>query len=90
MIGSKRILWGEGLFLRPQHFQQHALFLETSIAQTLRHTHGNPWGVRQLSLDIDGLRGGIVRLDSLELVFRDGTLVEAPNANPLPPSRNIR
>ena len=89
MVGSKRILWGEGLFLRPQHFQQHALFLETSIAQTLRHTHGNPWGVRQLSLDIDGLRGGILRLDSLDLVFRDGTLVEAPNANPLPPSRNI-
>lgn len=89
MIGSKRILWGEGLFLRPQHFQQHALFLETSIAQTLRHTHGNPWGIRKLNLDTDGLRGGILRLDSLEVVFRDGTLVEAPNANPLPPSRNI-
>ena len=89
MHGSNRVLWGEGLFLRPQHFQQHALFLETSIAQSLRHAHGNPWGIRQASLDSDALRGGTLRLDALEVVFRDGTLVEAPKANPLPPSRNL-
>ena len=86
---ANRILWGEGLFLRPQHFQQHALFLETSIAQSLRHTHGNPWGIRQSILDSDALRGGILHLEALELVFRDGTLVDAPKANPLPASRNI-
>ncbi len=89
MLGSSRILWGEGLFLRPQHFQQHALFLETSMAQSLRQVHGNPWGIRQASLDTDALRAGTVRLDVLELVFRDGTLVEAPKANPLPPSRSL-
>lgn len=89
MLGSNRILWGEGLFLRPQHFQQHALFLETSIAQSLRHTHGNPWGIRQASLDADALRGGILRLHQLELIFRDGTQIDAPAGNPLPLSRNI-
>ena len=89
MPGLNRILWGEGLFLRPQHFQQQALFLENSIAQCCRHASGYPWGIRRASLDPDALRSGILRLHALELVFRDGTQVDAPADNPLPLSRNI-
>lgn len=89
MPGSTRILWGEGLFLRPQHFQQQALFNDISLGQVLRQVHGNPWGVRRLALDADALRGGQIRLHNLELVFRDGTQVEAPGNNPLPLARNL-
>ena len=73
MLSSKRVLWGEGLFLRPQHFQQQALFVESTIAQCLRQAHGNPWGIRQISIDADALRGGMLRLNTLEMVFQDGT-----------------
>lgn len=89
MPGSNRILWGEGLFLRPQHFQQHALFFESCVAQGLRHIRANPWGVRRAVLDADALRGGTLRLDLLDIVFRDGTHVDAPASNPLPPTRSI-
>ena len=89
MLSSKRILWGEGLFLRPQHFQQQALFVESSIAQGLRQVHGNPWGIRQAALDADALRAGMLRFHSLELVFQDGTQVDAPSGNPLPLARNL-
>lgn len=89
MLGSSRILWGEGLFLRPQHFQQQALFHEAAIGQALRQAHGNPWGVRRVALDPDALRGGQIRLNLLELVFRDGTQVDAPSANPLPLARSL-
>lgn len=89
MPGSHRILWGEGLFLRPQHFQQQALFLESSLARGLRQMHGNPWGIRRSSLDADALRGGLLRLHTLELVFRDGTEIDAPGGNPLPLARNL-
>lgn len=89
MFGSSRILWGEGLFLRPQHFQQQSLFHEAAIAQALRQVHGNPWGVRKVALDADALRGGLVRPNVLEAVFRDGTQVDAPNSDPLPLARNL-
>lgn len=89
MPGSSRILWGEGLFLRPQHFQQQALFNETALAQVLRQVHGNPWGVRRSALDADALRGGQVRPNLLELVFRDGAQVDAPSNDPLPAARNL-
>ena len=89
MLGSNRILWGEGLFLRPQHFQQQTLFLENCIANVLRQTHANPWGIRRCVLDPEALRGGLLRIDSLDILFRDGTRVDAPAGNPLPPTRSI-
>lgn len=89
MPGTNRILWGEGLFLRPQHFQQQALFLESALADVLRQIHANPWGVKRCTIDSDALRGGTLRLDELDIVFRDGTRVDAPSANPLPPIRAI-
>lgn len=89
MSTFNRILWGEGLFLRPQHFQQQALFHEQSLSQVLRQVHGNPWGVRRVALDVDALRGGQIRLETLEVVFQDGTQVEAPSRNPLPLARNL-
>ncbi|MFT3849466.1 MAG: type VI secretion system baseplate subunit TssK [Propionivibrio sp.] len=89
MLGSNRVLWGEGLFLRPQHFQQQALFLETSIAENLRQAQSFPWGVRHASLDSEALKGGTLRLHTLELVFRDGTRVDVPKDGPLPLTRNL-
>lgn len=89
MSTYNRILWGEGLFLRPQHFQQQALFHEQALGQALRQVHGYPWGVRRAPLDVDALRGGQIRLEALEVVFQDGTQVEAPSRNPLPLARNL-
>lgn len=89
MQRNTRILWGEGLFLRPQHFQQQALFIESGIAQALRQCHAYPWGLRQVAIDPDALRGGILRLNRLDLVYQDGTWVEAPTAGPLPLERTL-
>ncbi len=89
MSSTNPILWGEGLFLRPQHFQQQALAFENALAQNQRLIRGNPWGLRHISVDADALRGGILRINTLELAFPDGTLVTAPADNPLPLTRNL-
>lgn len=86
---SKRILWGEGLFLRPQHFQQQALYIDHCVRQGLRQTHANPWGVRKSVIDTDALRAGMLSLQTVELLFRDGTQVDAPADNPLPTARTL-
>ncbi|MCQ4146099.1 type VI secretion system baseplate subunit TssK [Vogesella sp. AC12] len=89
MQQAKRVLWGEGMFLRPQHFQQQTLFLEqdAAIRQQLLCRHA--WGVQQLRLDESALKGGLVRLDALGVLFRDGALYQAPQAAPLPLSRDL-
>ncbi|NTV09821.1 MAG: type VI secretion system baseplate subunit TssK [Zoogloea sp.] len=89
MQRSSRILWGEGLFLRPQHFQQQDLYFESCLAQSLRQAQAYPWGIRKAVLDPDALRSKLLRLNTLDAVFQDGTHVEAPGGHPLPPARNL-
>lgn len=89
MLRAKRVLWGEGMFLRPQHFQQQAIFQEHQQAEIRNLLSRHAWGVQKFQLDQAALRGGHVRLDALELLFRDGVLFQAPQAEPVPLSRDL-
>ncbi|POA98470.1 type VI secretion system baseplate subunit TssK [Chromobacterium sinusclupearum] len=89
MLHAQRILWGEGMFLRPQHFQQQALFQEQTQSSLLQLTHRHAWGIHRLTLDEAALKGGMIRVDELAMLFRDGTLYQAPSHGPLPLSRDL-
>lgn len=89
MLRTHRILWGEGMFLRPQHFQQQDLFTEQAITQVLRLVHASPWGTKRAELDVDALRSGLLRVNALDLVFQDGLQLNAPGNEPLPLARNL-
>lgn len=80
-----RVLWGEGLFLRPQHFQQQDRYHEARLGQTASALHPYCWGVRRLTVDLDALRHGVLRIDELSLLFQDGEVVRAPGGDALPP-----
>jgi len=54
-----KVLWGEGLFLRPQHFQQQDRYHEARLHQTAQALHPYLWGVRDIQWDFDGLKAGI-------------------------------
>ena len=84
MIKSSKILWGEGLFLRPQHFQRQDAYHEWRLAETARAIHPYSWGVRRLKIDVDALASGVLRLAELQLVFADGELYSAPQEDDLP------
>lgn len=80
-----RVLWGEGLFLRPQHFQQQDRFHEARLSQTASALHPYCWGVRRLRVDLDALRHSVLRIEELSLLFQDGEVVRAPGGDALPP-----
>jgi type VI secretion system protein ImpJ len=79
-----KVLWGEGLFLRPQHFQQQDRYHEGRLNQTARALHPYGWGVRKLALDLDALKSDTLRVSELSLVFPDGEIYRAPAADVLP------
>lgn len=84
MIPSSKVLWGEGLFLRPQHFQRQDAYHEWRLAEAMRTLHPYAWGLRRLSVDVSGLASGVLRVDELSLVFPDGEFVAAPDEDALP------
>lgn len=89
MSRTHRILWGEGVFLRPQHFQQQDRFQEARIARGLACIQAHPWGVEAVEVDREALAGGLLSLNRLELAFQDGTFFQAPAQDPLPVARRL-
>ncbi len=81
--GSK-VLWGEGLFLRPQHFQQQDQYHENRLHEIASALHPYAWGVASLKLDREVLANNTLRLTELSLIFQDGEIVKAPDVDNLP------
>lgn len=82
---AAKVLWGEGLFLRPQHFQQQDAYHEWRLAQSVRNLHPYAWGVRSVKVDTDALQAGRLRLLELSLLLPDGESYVAPSEDELPP-----
>jgi len=82
---ASKVLWAEGLFLRPQHFQQQDRYHEARLNQTAAALHPYCWGVRKLGIDLDALKADTLRLTELSVIFPDGEIVRAPEHDALPP-----
>ncbi len=83
------VLWQEGMFLSPQHFQQADRFHQGQLAQVLHAVAGFAYGIQQLTVDHQALAAGDFGLLSGDGVFPDGTPFRFTDANELPPSRPI-
>jgi type VI secretion system protein ImpJ len=83
MATQGEVRWTEGMFLRPQHFQQSDLFSGVQRRQLARLLHPFPWGVRHLEIDIDALETEILRVQRCEVVFPDGLVFRYPEASEL-------
>jgi len=81
---ASKPLWGEGLFLRPQHFQQQDAYHEWRLVQMSRALHPYAHGLMQLKVDEESLAAGLLRVDELRVVMPDGELVDAPGEDELP------
>ena len=86
---TSKVLWGEGLLLRPQHFQQQDQYHERRLHESLRAAHPYAWGVNTLRIDIDALGSNVLRVLELSLRFQDGELVDAPATDVLPASIDL-
>jgi type VI secretion system protein ImpJ len=82
---ASKVLWGEGLFLRPQHFQQQDRYHEGRLHRAASALHPFLWGVAALEWDLQSLKNGILKLETLSLILRDGESIDAPGADQLPP-----
>ena len=89
MNAASKVLWGEGLFLRPQHFQRQDAYHEAQLHQTAVAIHPYAWGVRSLQIDKEALVNSSLRFDDLSAVFPDGSIYNAPRDDALPPAISL-
>ena len=89
MSAYNKIVWSEGLFLRPQHFQQQDRFFERYVETRCASLRGHSWGFTELELERDLLAIGKLGVRHVAGVFPDGTPFRMPDDEPLPAPLDI-
>jgi type VI secretion system protein ImpJ len=79
-----KVVWSEGLFLRPQHFQQQDRYFERYVETRCQALVPHSWGFTELEVERDLLSIGKFGLRRAAGVFPDGTPVRMPDDDPLP------
>ena len=79
-----KVIWSEGLFLQPQHFQQQDRYFERYVEGRCQALTGHSWGFTELDVEGDFLGIGKFGLRRVAGVFPDGTPFRMPDDDPLP------
>ena len=81
---KNRTAWTEGMFLGPQHFQQHDRFLLNTMAALNRASSKFAYGFVNCDIDQNALSEGLFSLTSVSGIFSDGTPFSLPDDDELP------
>ena len=89
MTEKSKVIWSEGMFLRPQHFQQFERYLESTLKQRTVSLQGFSWGFSHLTLDREALAIGKLVLLEASGVLPDGTPFDFSHADEAPAALDI-
>lgn len=94
MSWDNKVVWSEGMFLRPQHFQQYDRYVERLVRGRSAGMAPYRWGVSELAVNRSLLETGSFAVTSCRGVLPDGTPFSIPDdcdhPVPLEPSENVR
>lgn len=81
---DNKVVWSEGMFLNPQHFQQQERYIENYVSGKCSAFGAYGWGVHEFAIDHELLKLGKLSLISGRGVFPDGTPFDFPNVDEPP------
>lgn len=84
MSWTSKVIWSEGMFLQPQHFQQQDRYVDRLLEGRIRPLLRNAWGFSSLQLDTAALSLGKLQISSAVGVMPDGTPFDIPALDPAP------
>jgi len=83
-MNKNRVVWHEGLFLRPQHLQQQERFNQHWLEGRSQGLRVYNWGLTHLEIDEQLLKLGKIAISRAQGVFSDGTPFDIPTNTPAP------
>jgi type VI secretion system protein ImpJ len=89
MTWHNKVMWTEGMFLQPQHFQQQDRFLGRQLDARIASAVPWPWGYVALQLDDAALLQSRVMLTAARGVLPDGLAFSIPGDDPAPPALEV-
>ncbi|WP_457744609.1 type VI secretion system baseplate subunit TssK [Sulfurimonas sp.] len=71
-----KVVWEEGMFMRPQHFQQNDRYLTNELMLRTKELSANAWGFFDLHIDTHYLGAGKIVINHASGIMPDGTLFD--------------
>ena len=84
MSWHNKVAWLEGMFIRPQHFQQQDRYIEGALHQQQEQLNTYGWGISELEIDESALRLGNFVIRRCRAILPDGTAIDMPGEDPIP------
>ncbi len=84
-----RVVWAEGMYLGPHHFQAQSRYFEDSIRFVTEALGDGTHGLTGCALDEEALSNGTVVIVHAGGIMPDGTPFYMPESDPLPPPRDV-
>jgi type VI secretion system protein ImpJ len=89
MTWHNKVIWTEGMFLQPQHFQQHDRFLARQAQLRSGIQQGYGWGFVALALDSAALALGKIAITGAHGVLPDGVVFDIPGQDAAPAAFDV-
>lgn len=89
MSSRNRVIWSEGLFIKPQHFQQQQRYHEYLNDARFNSISGYLYGISELELNPEYLSFGRIAIQRARGVMPDGTVFNIPQEDVLPDALEV-
>src|ERR1022692_1329876 len=89
MKSLSRVVWSEGMYLGPHHFQAQNRYFEDSIEFSTASLWFRPYGFNGYELNGEALGNGTLSLVHARGLFPDGLSFHMPEFDELPAPRHI-
>ncbi len=89
MKSLSKIVWSEGMYLGPHHFQAQSRYFEDSLQFVASILWKDNYGFSGCQIDLDALRNGTIVLLHARGMFQDGLIFEFPGSDATPQPRDI-
>ena len=89
MSWDSKVIWSEGLFLQPQHFQQADRYVEALVSGIARRSRPYFWGFSDLEIDREVLKFGKFAIKACSGLTPDGAVFRVPQAEDHPPALTV-
>jgi len=84
-----KVVWSQGMFLQPHHFQQEARYVDRLVDSRVRAAEAFAWGFAELVLDEGALALGRLGLVRAAGVLTDGAPFSFPNLEAAPAALEV-
>lgn len=89
MLSNGKVVWKEGMFLQPQHFQQAERFIFNNFNTTLGYHFPYVYGIAEFNVDKDAIANGLFAVTRCSGRLPDGVIFNIPGEDNPPIARSF-